>query len=136
MKGYKIIDFDMHPDDRGNLVALSANKEIPFEIKRIYYTWDMPKEAIRGGHAHRNLDEVVICLHGFCDFVLDDGKETLTIHLDRPNKGIYIPAHLWRDFRNFSSDCVVILIASDYFHPEDHIKDYNEFLELIKKDSE
>ena len=131
-----MIDFEIHPDERGKLTSLSSSKEIPFEIKRLYYTWDMPKEAIRGGHAHRNLDEVVICLHGFCDFVLDDGKETLTIHLDRPNKGIYIPAHLWRDFRNFSSDCVVILIASDYFHPEDHIKDYNEFLELIKKDSE
>ncbi len=136
MQGYRVIDFEIHPDERGKLTSLSSSKEIPFEIKRLYYTWDMPKEAIRGGHAHRNLDEVVICLHGFCDFVLDDGKETLTIHLDRPNKGIYIPAHLWRDFRNFSSDCVVILIASDYFHPEDHIKDYNEFLELIKKDSE
>jgi len=136
MQGYKVIDFEIHPDERGKLTSLSSNKEIPFEIKRLYYTWDMPKEAIRGGHAHRNLDEVVICLHGFCDFVLDDGKETLTIHLDQPNKGIYIPAHLWRDFRNFSSDCVVILIASDYFHPEDHVKDYNEFLELIKKDSE
>lgn len=136
MQGYRVIDFEIHPDERGKLTSLSSSKEIPFEIKRLYYTWDMPKEAIRGGHAHRNLDEVVICLHGFCDFVLDDGKETLTIHLDQPNKGIYIPAHLWRDFRNFSSDCVVILIASDYFHPEDHIKDYNEFLELIKKDSE
>lgn len=136
MQGYRVIDFEIHPDERGKLTSLSSSKEIPFEIKRLYYTWDMPKEAIRGGHAHRNLDEVVICLHGFCDFVLDDGKETLTIHLDRPNKGIYIPAHLWRDFRNFSSDCVVILMASDYFHPEDHIKDYNEFLELIKKDSE
>ena len=130
MKGYKIIDFDVHPDDRGNLVALSANKEIPFEIKRIYYTWDMPKEAIRGGHAHRVLDEVMVCLHGSCDFVLDDGKEKVTVTLDRPDKGLYVEASLWRDFRNFSSDCVVILIASDYFYPEDHVKDYNEFLKL------
>lgn len=134
MQGYKVIDFEVHPDERGKLTALSSNREIPFEIKRIYYTWDMPHEAIRGGHAHRDLDEVVVCLHGSCDFVLDNGKETLTIHLDQPNRGLYIPAHLWRDFRNFSSDCVVILIASDYFHPEDHIKDYNEFLELVKED--
>lgn len=136
MKGYKIIDFDIHGDNRGNLVALSENQEIPFEIKRIYYTWDMPKEAIRGGHAHRSLDEVMVCLHGSCDFVLDDGKEKITVTLDRPNKGLYVEAKLWRDFRNFSPNCVVILIASDYFHPEDHIKDYNEFLKLRAEDAE
>lgn len=134
MKGYKVIDFDIHPDERGNLTSVSDMKEIPFEIKRIYYTWDMPKDAIRGGHAHRDLEEVMICLHGSCDFVLDDGKEKITITLDRPNKGLYVSAHLWRHFTNFSSDCVVILIASDYFHPEDHVKDYNEFLEIISHD--
>lgn len=130
MKGYKVIDFDVHPDERGNLTALSSFQEIPFEIKRIYYTWNMPKEAIRGGHAHRVLDEVMVCLHGSCDFVLDDGKEKITVTLDRPNKGLYVEASLWRHFTNFSPDCVVILIASDYFHPEDHVKDYNEFLRL------
>lgn len=136
MKGYKVIDFEVHPDERGKLTAVSEMKEIPFEIKRIYYTWDMPKEAIRGGHAHKVLDEVMICLHGSCDFVLDDGKEKITITLDRPNKGLYVSAHLWRHFTNFSPDCVVILIASDYFHPEDHVKDYNEFLNLRAEDEE
>jgi len=136
MKGYKVIDFEVHPDERGKLTAVSEMKEIPFEIKRIYYTWDMPKEAIRGGHAHKVLDEVMICLRGSCDFVLDDGKEKITITLDRPNKGLYVSAHLWRHFTNFSPDCVVMLIASDYFHPEDHVKDYNEFLKLRAEDEE
>lgn len=135
MQAYKLFDFEIHADDRGNLTSLSNNKEIPFEIKRIYYTWNMPNSAIRGGHAHRELDEVMVCLHGSCDFVLDNSKEKITITLDKPNKGLYVPAHVWRDFRNFSPDCVVILIASDYFHPEDHVKDYTEFLDLIKDES-
>lgn len=133
MERYKVFDFEVHSDPRGKLTSLSNNQEIPFEIKRIYYTWDMPKEAIRGGHAHKKLDEVMICLHGSCDFVLDDGKEKVTITLDKPNKGLYIPAWLWRDFRNFSSDCIVALIASDYYNTEDYIRDYNEYLKIIKE---
>ena len=93
----------------------------------------MPNKAIRGGHAHKRLDEVMVCLHGSCDFVLDDGKEKITITLDRPNKGLYIKANVWRDFRNFSPDCVVILIASDYYDTEDYIRDYDEYLKSIKK---
>ena len=115
MKGYKIIDFDVHPDDRGNLVALSANKEIPFEIKRIYYTWDMPKEAIRGGHAHRVLDEVMVCLHGSCDFVLDDGKTRETVWLNRPDVGLYIGKNMWREMRHFSYGCKLMILASKYY---------------------
>ena len=132
MDGYKVIDFEIHSDNRGNLTSLSENQEIPFKIKRIYYTWDMPNDAIRGGHAHKNLDEVMVCLHGSCDFVLDDGKEKITVTLDKPNKGLYIKANLWRDFRNFSKDCVVILIASELYDTEDYIRDYEEFLKIQK----
>lgn len=131
MKDYKIIDFEVHADNRGNLCSLSNNKEIPFEVKRIYYTWDMPYDVIRGGHAHKKLDEVMVCLSGSCDFVLDDGKEKVTVTLDKPNKGLYIKANLWRDFRNFSKDCVVVLIASELYDTEDYIRDYNEYLNLI-----
>lgn len=132
MDGYKVINFEIHSDNRGNLTSLSENQEIPFKIKRIYYTWDMPNDAIRGGHAHKNLDEVMVCLHGSCDFVLDDGKEKITVTLDKPNKGLYIKANLWRDFRNFSKDCVVILIASELYDTEDYIRDYEEFLKIQK----
>ena len=132
MDGYKVINFDIHSDNRGNLTSLSENQEIPFKIKRIYYTWDMPNDAIRGGHAHKNLDEVMVCLHGSCDFVLDDGKEKITVTLDKPNNGLYIKANLWRDFRNFSKDCVVILIASELYDTEDYIRDYEEFLKIQK----
>ena len=133
MQKYKVLNFNVHSDKRGNLISLADNKEIPFKIKRIYYTWNMPNKAIRGGHAHKRLDEVMVCLHGSCDFVLDDGKEKITITLDRPNKGLYIKANVWRDFRNFSPDCVVILIASDYYDTEDYIRDYDEYLKSIKK---
>lgn len=131
MKDYKIIDFEVHADNRGKLCSLSNNKEIPFEVKRIYYTWNMPHDVIRGGHAHKTLDEVMVCLSGSCDFVLDDGKEKVTVTLDKPNKGLYIKANLWRDFRNFSKDCVVVLIASELYDTEDYIRDYNEYLNLI-----
>lgn len=127
-KDYKLIDFKIYPDERGKLTSLTENQEIPFEIKRIYYTWDMPHEAIRGGHAHKELDEVVICLSGSCDFVLDDGKEKITITLDKPNIGLYIKANLWRDFRNFSKDCIVLLIASDCYKTDDYIRDYDEYI--------
>ena len=133
MQKYKVLNFNVHSDKRGNLISLADNKEIPFKIKRIYYTLNMPNKAIRGGHAHKRLDEVMVCLHGSCDFVLDDGKEKITITLDRPNKGLYIKANVWRDFRNFSPDCVVILIASDYYDTEDYIRDYDEYLKSIKK---
>ena len=133
MQKYKVLNFNVHSDKRGNLISLADNKEIPFKIKRIYYTWNMPNKAIRGGHAHKRLDEVMVCLHGSCDFVLDDGKEKITITLDRPNKGLYIKANVWRDFRNFSPDCVVILIASGYYDTEDYIRDYDEYLKSIKK---
>lgn len=132
MKGYKLLNFNVYSDDRGNLSSLSNNNEIPFDIKRIYYTWDMPKDAIRGGHAHKELKEVMVCLHGSCDFVLNDGKENIIITLDKPNLGLYIEPKLWREFKNFSEDCVVILIASDYYDVNDYVRDYNEFLTSIK----
>lgn len=133
MKNYRVLDFEVHTDKRGNLTSLSNFKEIPFEIKRIYYTWDMPHEAIRGGHAHKELDEVIVCLSGSCDFVLDDGKEKVTVTLDGPNKGLYIKANLWRDFRNFSENCVVLLIASDIYKTDDYIHDYDEYIKIMQQ---
>lgn len=128
VKEYEVLDFEVHPDNRGNLTALTSGQEIPFDIKRVYYTWSMPKDAIRGGHAHKNLDEVIVCVSGSCDFILDDGKTKTVVTLDKPNKGLYIKASLWREFTNFSADCVVILIASDEYDKNDYILDYDEYI--------
>ncbi len=128
VKEYEVLDFEVHPDNRGNLTALTNGQEIPFDIKRVYYTWGMPKDAIRGGHAHKNLDEVIVCVSGSCDFILDDGKTKTVVTLDKPNKGLYIKASLWREFTNFSVDCVVVLIASDEYDKNDYILDYNEYI--------
>lgn len=93
---YKIIDFPVHGDHEGKLVALEKNADFPFEIKRVYYIWDTVHDAIRGRHAHKNLQQVIICVKGECDFILDDGKNKETIHLDKPNRGLYISSNIWR----------------------------------------
>ena len=98
---YKIIDFPVHGDHEGKLVALEKNADFPFEIKRVYYIWDTVHDAIRGRHAHKNLQQVIICVKGECDFILDDGKNKETIHLDKPNRGLYI--HDYKEFKKLAN---------------------------------
>lgn len=129
MNGYKLIEFKKNGDGRGFLIAVEANKEIPFEIKRVYYIYDTPKDVIRGRHAHKTLQQVIVCLKGSCNFMLDDGKEKVSIHLDEPDMGLYIGNNVWREFTNFSSDCVLMVLASEYYDEEEYIRDYSKFLE-------
>ncbi len=126
---YKLIDFPVHGNHEGKLVALEKNNEIPFEIKRVYYIWDTVHDAIRGRHAHKDLQQVIICVKGECDFILDDGKTRETVHLNNPAQGLYICNNIWREFTNFSEDCVVMVLASELYNPNDYIHDYNEFKE-------
>ena len=86
---------------------------------------------IRGKHAHRKLEQVIICSAGSCDFILDNGKKRETVHLNNPSQGLYIKHNIWREFTNFSKDCVVTVLASDYYRESDYIRDYNEFLKVI-----
>lgn len=130
---YSIINFSVHGDHKGKLVALEKSKEFPFEIKRVYYVWDTACDAIRGRHAHKNLEQIVICMSGSCDFLLDDGSEKATVHLDSPTYGLYIKKNIWGEFTNFSDGCVVMVLASDYYNPDDYIHDYNELLKWGKK---
>ncbi|MFD1259796.1 sugar 3,4-ketoisomerase [Entomomonas asaccharolytica] len=130
---YKIIDFDIKGDDRGSLIALEANKDIPFAIERVYYVFETDKNAIRGKHAHKNLEQIIICTSGACDFILDDGQRRETIRLDKPNKGLYIANDIWREFTNFSSNCVVMVLASHKYDETDYIKDYQHFLSEVRK---
>lgn len=129
---YKLIEFMIKGDERGSLIAIEGNIHIPFDIRRVYYVFGTDKDMVRGKHAHKKLEQVVICLSGSCDFILDNGLKKDTIHLEKPNKGLYIKNAIWREFTNFSPDCVVMVLASEGYDEADYIRDYGEFLKMIK----
>ena len=130
---YKLLDFDIHGDHLGNLVAIEEEIDLPIKIKRVYYVWGTDHNAIRGKHAHKNLQQVIICVNGECDFILDDGENKQTIHLNNPSQGLYINNNIWREFTNFSDDCVIIVLASEHYIPEDYIHNYEEFKKYVGK---
>ncbi|MCX7550554.1 sugar 3,4-ketoisomerase [Xanthomarina sp. F2636L] len=112
---------------RGNLSVIEKDC-IPFSVKRVYYLYDVPSDAYRGGHAHKNLYQFLIALSGSFDVVLDDGKEKTTITLNKPNKGLLIPKGIWRELENFSSGSVCLVLASEEFDEADYIRSYKKFL--------
>lgn len=124
---YQLIQFPVHGDHNGSLVALEKGGVFPFDIKRVYYVWGTAEQTVRGKHAHRCLEQVIICTSGSCDFILDDGKERVTLHLNNPSQGLYIKRNVWGEFTNFSPDCVVMVLASEYYNEEDYIRDYEQF---------
>lgn len=130
---YEILNFKVRENHGGKLVALEKGNDFPFEIKRVYYIWNTPCDAVRGFHAHRKLEQVMVCTSGSCDFILDDGKNRETVHLDNPAQGLYIKHNIWREFTNFSSDCVIMVLASEYYDEADYIRDYDEFLKEVEK---
>lgn len=130
------VEFPQFRDSRGNLSFVEGNNHIPFDIKRIYYLYDVPAEAERGGHAHKALRQVIIAMSGSFDLILDDGKTKQTITLNRCHYGIYIGSMVWREMNNFSSGAVALVLASDEFDESDYIRDYNGFLESLGKASE
>ena len=120
--------FNKRRNDTGNLVFLEACRDIPFEIKRIYYIYEVEKGARRGFHAHKLLQQVLICIHGSCKIILDNGKEQATVILDNPAEGLYVGNATWREMYDFSSGAILMVLASDYFDEQDYIRDYEEFL--------
>lgn len=127
---YQLLDFPVHGDHTGNLVALESGQHLPFDLKRVYYIWGTAKNAVRGKHAHKNLEQVIICLAGECDFILDDGKNRETVHLSIRNQGLYIKHNIWREFTNFTPDCVLMVLASEHYDAADYVRDYTEFLAM------
>lgn len=121
--------FQQHGDKRGMLVALEELKDIPFEIKRVYYMYDTKEGVHRGFHAHQSLKQILICIHGSCKILLDNGEEKKVVVLEHPYEGLYMENGMWREMYDFSSDAVLMVIASDFYNEEDYIRDYNEFLE-------
>lgn len=126
---YKILNFNTIGDDRGKLVSLESFKNIPFDIKRVYYIYDTNAQP-RGFHAHTRLEQVVVALAGSCEFELDDGKDKEIIRLNSPDMGVYIGVNMWRVMREFSSDCRLVVLASDYYDESEYIRDYDEFLKV------
>lgn len=127
----KKFDFQPHGDERGQLVALEEFNDIPFAIKRVYYMYDTGIGVIRGNHAHRKLQQVLICVHGSCRITLDDGSEKKDIILKKPNEGVYLPNLIWREMYDFSPDAVLLVLASEPYDDNDYIRDYSEFLSCV-----
>jgi dTDP-4-dehydrorhamnose 3,5-epimerase-like enzyme len=122
----KVIDIRRYTDTRGYLSVVENGLDIPFDIKRIYYLYMVP-EVARGAHAHKELQQLLIATSGSVEVIMDDGKEKKSFMMDRPWKGLLIPAGLWRDLENFSGGAVLLCLASEKYDPEDYIRDYNEF---------
>lgn len=133
MKIGKLIDLSKIIDPRrGNLTVVEGERTIPFEIKRTYWTYDVPSGESRGGHAHRQLQQLVVALSGSFDVTLDNGSERETIHLNHPYQGLLIPTMTWRTLEDFSSGAVCLVLASDFYDEEDYIRDYELFLKAVR----
>ncbi len=131
-KTYELLEFPVHGDHSGSLVALEKGDDFPFEIKRVYYVWGSAERVVRGHHAHKELQQVIVVTSGSCDFILDNGRVKERVHLDTPNRGLYIKGNVWRTFTNFSPDCVVMVLASMHYDAADYIRNYDEFLLAVK----
>ena len=128
---YKMIQLDTKLDKRGKLIALESNKNLPFAIKRVYYIYDTLPDAERGFHAHKQLEQLVVAMDGACEFVLDDEKKRESVWLNCPDVGLYIGKNMWREMRNFSYGCKLMILASDYYDESEYIRDYDEFLRSV-----
>lgn len=126
------IPLQKHGDDRGSLVALEEEKNIPFSIKRVYYIFDTKEGVRRGFHAHKKLKQVAIAVKGSCRFLLDDGTERIEVVLDNPAQGLLIESCIWREMYDFSSDCVLMVLADCHYDENDYIRDYDDFLKQAR----
>lgn len=123
-------------DNRGNLSFIENMNHIPFEIKRVYWIYDVPGGEVRGGHAYKELEEVIIALSGSFDVALDEGSgREQVFHLNRSYEGLYIPKLTWRQLRHFSTNAVALILASRPYEEDDYIYDYKEFKQLLRKSS-
>lgn len=128
----RIIDLPRIHDPRGNLTFIESDNHIPFDIKRVYYTYDVPGGSERGSHAHKQLQQLIVAMSGSFDVVLDDGKQQKRFHLNRSYYGLYVPSMMWRTIDNFSSGSVCMVLASEFYDENDYFRDYDEFLATVK----
>lgn len=128
-----IINLPKITDPRGNLTFVEANHHVPFGIKRVYYTYDVPGGAERGGHGHKQLSQLIIAMSGSFDVVLDDGFRKQRFHLNRSYYGLYVCPMIWREIDNFSSGSVCMVLASELYDEFDYYRDYDSFIEAVRE---
>ena len=133
---YEYIDFQTLGDKRGSLIAIEEGYNAPFDIKRVYYIFDTKKDVLRGYHAHINLQQIAIVVKGSCTFILDDGKGREELILNTPNRGLLIQGLIWREMKDFSENCVLIVLASEHYDENDYIRDYQEFINRVVANAE
>jgi hypothetical protein len=129
----KIIELPKITDPRGNLTFIEGNNHVPFDIRRVYYLYDVPGGAERGGHAHKGLSQLIVAMSGSFDIILDQGGEKKRFHLNRSYQGLYVCPMIWRELDNFSSGSVCMVLASNVYEESDYYRDYQEFLTAMKK---
>ena len=123
----RIINFPKITDARGNLSVIEENRNIPFDIKRVYYLYDVPSGATRGGHVHKKCQQIIIALSGSFTVILDDGANRTSFFLNRPHYGLYISPGIWRELENFSSNSIALSITSELFDENDYVRNYEDF---------
>lgn len=128
-----LITFGKNHQVKGNLTAVTNGSQIPFDVKRIYYLYDVPGGLSRGGHAHIDLQQLVVALSGSFDITLDDGNAKRTFQLSRPNTGLLVPSGLWRELNNFSSGSICLVLASENYEEKDYLRTYSDFLNFKLK---
>ena len=128
----KLIDLPKITDSRGNLTFIEGNQHIPFAIERVYYLYDVPGGAERGGHAHKELRQLIIAMSGSFDIVVDDGSEKKRFHLNRSYQGLFVCPMIWREMDNFSSGSVCMVLASNRYDESDYYREYEEFISRVK----
>lgn len=128
----KLIDLPKHTDPRGNLSVVEGGIHVPFDIKRVYYLYDVPGGSARAGHGHKELQQLIIAMSGSFDVIVDDGFERKKIHLNRSYYGLYIPKMMWREVENFSSGAVCLVLASTLYDNVDYYHDHDEFVAVAK----
>lgn len=126
----KLIDLPKISDPRGNLTFIEGNSQVPFDIARVYYLYDVPGGAERGGHAHKTLEQLIVAISGSFDVIINDGYSKRRIHLNRSYTGLYISPMIWRELDNFSSGSVCMVLASQIYDECDYFRNYEEFLEV------
>ncbi len=132
MSSCKLLNFKTLGDERGSLIAIEQGYNAPFEIKRVYYIFDTKEGVERGFHAHMNLKQIAITVKGSCTFIIDNGTLREEIKLDNPNQGLYIEGLIWREMKDFSSDCVLVVLASEHYDESDYIRDYSKFIKEVE----
>lgn len=128
---YKLLDLHIFGDERGKLISLEGNKNIPFDIKRVYWIFDTLPDQDRGMHAHKDLEQIIVAMDGACQFVLDDGKTREKVWLNRPDKALYIGPNMWREMKHFSYGCKLMVLASKHYDEKEYIRNYDEFLKEV-----